>query len=255
MRKLSVIIIICALVISCVEKAPKKAYFNSESQNEFYNKVIRLTKVKDSIGINSILINEITATKEKNLEIWLDSIKLFTNWTGKISGIGQSQGETHTNLRFKIEFPEGASYSSEMKFHINYIVHNDSLQNDLVYNNVKGMSNFTSVYFDGFVKRYPSGGIKYDYVGGNYYDSYEFNILSISENPIKEHSKELDREIEKEFEIIDILKDYADNKITDKEFKNKVDKNRNDSDLNELNDYERNYVLRLRQQLIRDFLK
>ena len=120
---------------------------------------------------------------ESDLYNYVDSARLFVNWIGRIEDIStRSIGNNNTQVRFKIYYtPE---QYRKVVFNCLYFVDNDSLETDHIYNTVKNISNYATVYFDGFIRTTNHNTVKYSFnkPGDDLnlpYPDYDFYIVEV----------------------------------------------------------------------------
>lgn len=180
---MKVLIYICVFFIlfGCVDSNRPNRRFSNSQQEEFDKMLAQNNKKHYNIG-NKILEKEYNDSVKMAIGEYMDSVKLFVNWEARIKNINSSEtGSSSVALFFELQYnPE--EYR-EVTFEVDYLLPKDSLQKDKIYNTVKNLSNYSIVYFDGFIRRRTNGEAHY----GSYsddlmhsYPKFKFFIVDIN---------------------------------------------------------------------------
>lgn len=183
MKKKIFVRIIAALIIalsSCVNTSQKSVY---NDQQAAFDKFLSIRNSHKYNSRNDIQKAEFMKQFESDLYSYVDSAKLFVNWIGNIENIStRNVGGESTQVRFEINYtPE---QYRKVGFNCLYFVDNDSLETDHIYNIVKNISNYSTVYFDGFIRTTNHNTVKYclNKPGDELnlpYPEYDFYIVEI----------------------------------------------------------------------------
>jgi len=240
MRQIRVVVlgVVVILLGSCNNRHDIQPYIGEFDNGEFDNSKFNnpqqkifddfLRQKKDfSSCSNDIQKKEYIKKIEADLSNFLDTVKVFVNWKGKINNIEASEFfglikiAGWTNITFEISY-EPEEYR-KVCFKCSHIVETDKLNEDYIYNQVKNISNSSTVYFDGFINRDFDGKVVYyGYKSDDLqisYPEYKFNILKINTKPVDTLSTELKNMIDANFKIMDLAKQKHQKEITEKEFK------------------------------------
>lgn len=190
MRKVLSVLLFSFLLIGCVSEPKKNVHsFSNKSQSEFEKILFKYNENKYSYKNE---IQRIEGLKSFDNEIlnFIDSSKFFVNWEAVISDIDISDrflnSKKYKVLTFTL-FYEPDEYR-EVRFKCLKAIEEDSISTDLIYNNIKNIGNYTTVYFDGIIRKGDDGLISYDSHGGASddmrfpYPSFNFNIFNITQS-------------------------------------------------------------------------
>jgi hypothetical protein len=160
MKKVFYVYAMVALVIvisSCVNSSQRTGY---NDQQASFDKFLSNWNNHRFDSRNDIQKAEFLKKFESDLYDYVDSAQLFVNWVGRIEDIStRVVGKTSTQISFNIYYtPE---QYRKVEFNCLYLVDNDSLETDHIYNIVKNISNGSTVYFDGFIRTTNSNTVKY----------------------------------------------------------------------------------------------
>lgn len=236
---------------------PQTSKKQSKTQQQSFNEFLNIKKELEYRQGNDIQKKEFFKQFETDLFKYLDSVKVFTNWKGQIKDIKTKEFDKSTLLEFEI-FYEPEKYR-EITFHCSYLVNNDSLNNNYLFNKVKNLSNYSTVYVDGFIKRKLDNTVSY-YMENLFeehisYPHYKFNVIEISkESKADTLSQILQNAIVVDFEVMDLFKENFKKKITQEERNKKLDSLKFDSVQSVLSEHEKIYSQRIRQFLLNDFM-
>ena len=101
--------------------------------------------------INDIQQKEFEDKYDADLYHIFDSLRLLTNWYGKIDEIKQREDGDAVSLEFQLICPFNSKYG-ELKFYCQHITDKESIDTDKIYQQVYSMRDGTRVVFDGFVR-------------------------------------------------------------------------------------------------------
>lgn len=138
-------------LLSCTNPSSVKSSPYNNQQTAFDRFLSDRNSHKYDIG-NDIQEAEFMKQFEQDLFNYVDSVKLFVNWTGTIDNISTIETDNNiTRVKFTIYYER--EQFRKVKFNCLYFVDNDSLETDHIYNTVKNISNYSTVYFDGLFVR------------------------------------------------------------------------------------------------------
>lgn len=241
-------------VCSC-DSTQNKYAFQNKTQEKFDN-LLKATREKEYSQSNDIQKKEFLANFDTSLIHFIDSSKVFVNWSGTISDIKKREVDTVTIISCKISYkPE--EYR-EVSFHCDHAVATAKVNTDSLYQKLKSISDFSTVYFDGFIIKDADNKVLYDYGSDDLkiaYPNYKFNLLDISTQPRSDAlSQNLQFVINVDFEVVELLKQKVQKKITDAEWQKKTKALGLDNLEDKLTPFEKAYSTRLKQYLFSDFL-
>jgi hypothetical protein len=152
-------------------------------QQQSFDTFLLSKRAKEYNQANDIQKKQFYSEFENELYGYIDSVKLFVNWNGRISDIKTESNGKSTYVKFKITYqPE--EYR-KISFFCTHLAKSDSLNDDYIYNKVKSIPDNSEVYFDGFIRT--KNNNKVDYHLGNpgedlniAYPDYKFWIIDIS---------------------------------------------------------------------------
>lgn len=225
MKKITLLGIVSATIIallSCTNPSSVKSSPYNNQQTAFDRFLSDRNSHKYDIG-NDIQEAEFMKQFEQDLFNYIDSVKLFVNWTGTIDNISTIETDNITQVKFTIYYER--EQFRKVKFNCLYFVDNDSLETDHIYNTVKNISNYSTVYFDGFIRTTNNNKVKYHFnkpgdrlnLG---YPDYDFFIIEIgSANRGDSLSANLQDAVECAYKITEPLKLNFQKKISNAEQK------------------------------------
>lgn len=226
MKKMKLFGMIGAMIIaisSCVNPSSVKRSIYNDQQAAF-DKFLSDRNSHKYDARNDIQKAEFLKQFETDLFNYVDSAKLFINWTGKIKDIStRDAGKNSTQVKFTIYY-EPEQYR-KVEFNCLYIVNNDSLETDHIYNTVKNISDYSTVYFDGFIRTTSDNTVKYDFhkPGDDLnlpYPDYDFFIIEVGSTSRGDSlSVNLHAAVECAYKITEPLKLNYQKKISDAEQK------------------------------------
>lgn len=241
-------------LVSCDIQTGK---INEKTQQQKFNEFLNSKKEMEYRQGNDIQKKEFKKQFEKDLVTYLDSVKMFLNWKGKIKDIKTKEYGNSTLLEFEIYY-EPQEYR-EITFECSHIIKTADLDSDYLYNEVKSLSNYSTIYVDGFIKRKMDNSVSY-YMESLFdqhisYPHYKFNVVKINkELKTDTLSNNLQRAISIDFEVMDLFKQEFQKKINKKERDEKVKSLQFDSIQSTLTENEKQYSQRIRQYLLNDFM-
>lgn len=168
-----------------------------------------------------------------------------------------------TSPKYNTTFGTG---KREYKFEVDYIVSNDSLLSDSVYQQISNMSDYTDVYFSGIIRSKADGtphiskyvseynSIDKESQVGN--PQYYFFVVDISPKPLAKLTSTLGEAIKCSHDVIEPLKLNFRGKISNKEKDNMLKdiQPKYDNALKNLTPSEKAYILRLNTAYTYDFM-
>lgn len=112
---------------------------------------------------------------------YMDSVKLFVNWKAQIQNINSRETGKSVALSFELEYaPE---QYRKVSFDVDYILSKDSLDSDKIYNTIKRLNNYSTVYFDGFIRKKANGEAHYSSYSDDLMHSYpDFKFFVVDIN-------------------------------------------------------------------------
>jgi len=252
--KIYLLTVLLLFLLSCNTQQNR---VSEKTQQQEFNDFLNSKKEMEYRQGNDIQEKEFKKQFEKDLSTYLDSVKLFVNWKGQIKDIKTTEYGQSTLLEFEILYnPE--KYR-EITFECSHIIKTVELDSDYLYNKVKNLSNYSTIYVDGFIKRKMDNSVSY-YMEGLFdqhisYPHYKFNVVKINEDLKADTlSDNLQRAISIDFEIMDLFKQEFQKKINQKERDEKAKSLQFDSIQSVLTEDEKQYSQRIRQYLLNDFM-
>jgi len=224
MKKLILLLAIQALMVAISGCESFGAKFANPQQQEFDNFLSKKKKISQGLS-NDIQKKEFYNQFEKDLFNYVDSVKLFVNWKGQIKEIKTKESGQVTIVEFKIYYkPEE---NREVVFQCINLVLTENLESNHIYNQVKNMSNYSPVFFDGFIRTDNNNQVYYEGRSpGNErnvsYPNYYFWIIDIgAEKRNNSHSVNMQNAIDYCFKIVEPQRMQFRNQIS-KEESNKM---------------------------------
>lgn len=183
------------LLTSCGAKSSQEAK-TVKVQNEL---VEYLQQYKDGRydAANSIQREELWQKREDGIVTLQDSIGVFHNIMGHIERIRANDLNNSKVLEFNIEIEPEKYFKITLE--CTHIVDNDSLETDSLYNTVKALSEYTTVFVDGAIA-INSKGVAANASWGDHdlqfsYPEYKFNVVALSTKPLPDISTNLRKAI------------------------------------------------------------
>lgn len=172
------------LLVSCGSRNPQAT--QSEVKQNPLVEYLQQYKGKNYDAGNSIQRDELWQEREDGLVILQDSVGVFNNLKGRIKDITAQEVRDSKVVEFRVEI-EPEKYF-EITLECSHIVHKDSLESDSLYQIVKGLSNYSTVYVDGAIAVTSKGKAANASWGDKdlqfSYPKYKFNIVSLSTSPL-----------------------------------------------------------------------
>lgn len=176
------------LLVSCSPRMQQ----NKEKQNELVEYLLKYKEANYNTG-NSIQIDELWQEREDGLVVLQDSIGVFHNLKGRINRIRANDIGKSKVLEFEIEIEPEQYFKIDLE--CRYIIPQDSVQTDSLYNQIKSLSNYTTVYVDGAIaittNLKPDNSSISDKDVQFSYPDYNFNVVALSREPLPEISDNL----------------------------------------------------------------
>ena len=249
----------CVLLVlcSCVNTTTTNNKFSNIQQENFDNMLARNNNKSYHLG-NNILEKEFNDNVKLAIGEYMDSVKLFVNWKANILDINSTESGKSVALSFKLKYiPE--KYR-EVTFDVDYILPKDSLNSDKIYQTIKNLNNYSTIYFDGFIRKKANGEAHYNSYSDDLMHSYpKFKFFIVDINTTSKGdtlSSELQNAVDLSFKAIEPLKLNFRNEISQKESDKRLDaiSPQFNAAKKILTNEERAYVDRLTQALAYDFL-
>lgn len=252
--KIFITLFLLALFSNC-DKTQSKHAFQNKTQEKFDN-FLKAAREQEFSQSNDIQKKEFLANFDASLSHFIDTSKVFVNWNGTISEIKTREVDTVTIISCKISYkPE--EYR-EVSFHCDHAVATAKVSTDTLYQKLKIISNFSTVYFDGYIIKDIYNKVLYEYGSDDLkiaYPNYKFNLLDISTEPRSDTiSENLRHVIDVNFEVVELLKQKVQKKISDAEWQKKTKALGLDNLEDKLTPFEKAYSTRLKEYLFSDFL-
>lgn len=172
------------LFASCGPRNPHASQ-NEEKQNPLVE-YLQQYKGKNYDAGNSIQRDELWQEREDGLVTLQDSVGVFNNLKGRINDISARDVRDSKVVEFRVEIKPKEYF--EITLECSHIVHKDSLESDSLYQIVKGLSNYSTVYVDGAIAVTSKGQAANTSWGDKdlqfSYPKYKFNIVALSTSPL-----------------------------------------------------------------------
>lgn len=258
MRKLCAFLLILLTCYGCVENtnSTNKKFPNKQQEN-FDNILIQNKEKSYRLG-NDIQKKEFNDRVKLAMGEYMDSVKLFVNWRAKIQNISSREAGKSVALSFELEYaPE--EYR-KVTFDVDYILPKDSLNSDKIYKTIKNLNNYSTVYFDGFIRTKANGEAYYSSYSDNLMHSYpDFKFFVVDVNTTSKGdtlSSNLQNAVDLSFKAIEPLELNFKKEISKKESNRRVEKiaPQFKAAKNMLTQEEKAYIDRLTQALTYNFL-
>lgn len=172
------------LFASCGPRNPHASQ-NEEKQNPLVE-YLQQYEGKNYDAGNSIQRDELWQEREDGLVTLQDSVGVFNNLKGRINDISARDVRDSKVVEFRVEIKPKEYF--EITLECSHIVHKDSLESDSLYQIVKGLSNYSTVYVDGAIAVTSKGQAANASWGDKdlqfSYPKYKFNIVALSTSPL-----------------------------------------------------------------------
>ncbi|MCM1066732.1 MAG: hypothetical protein NC418_04050 [Muribaculaceae bacterium] len=256
-----VVVLITTIFSSCIPSSSNRtSMFPNPQQQQFDDMLARFNNDDSKYIGNKIKKQEFLDSVRHATFEYVDSVKLFVNWKGNISHIDSDKYGNSTALTFDINYKP--KQYREVTFKCTYILPNDSLETDELYQYVKSLDGYETVYFDGFIRTLSDNTVKYSsYLTSDDlflpYPKFEFFIIDVSKTP-KDNilSEDMQRAVDLTFEVIEPLKANFRKEISKKEMTARINgiAPKYDEAKSKLTTSQRNYIQRLSQACSYNFL-
>jgi len=258
LRKVSFALLaaVSMVFIGCEPSAVK---FENQQQQNFDDFLAKKREMSHKQA-NDIQKKEFYNQFEKELFDYIDSVKLFVNWKGSIKDIKTRESGKSTAIEFEIYYkPE--EYR-EIAFRCTHIVETANLENDYIYKQIKNISNYSTVYFDGLIRTKNSNQVYYNMSSSGDdlnipYPKYNFWIIDIGTTKRNDNLTEnLQNAVNFCYKMVEPLKLQFLNQIS----KDESDKNFNnlspefDNLKSHLTENEKSYIQRVNTCLVYNFM-
>ena len=258
MKKLWPLLLIVFALCSCIGTATKaNKKFSNVQQDNFDNMLTRNNQKIYHLG-NKILEKEFNDSVRLAMGEYMDSVKLFVNWKAKIQDIDSREKGESVVLSFELKYaPE---QYREVTFDVDYILPQDSLNTDKVYQTVRSLNDYSTVYFDGFIRKKANGEAHYCSYSDDLMHSYpRFKFYAVDINTTSKGDKlsnNLQNAVDLSFQYIETLGLYFKKEISKNESSKRVGKiaPRLEAAKEVLTQDEKAYVDRLSKALMYNFL-
>lgn len=258
MKKLCSFLLILLTFYGCVNNTNSANRKFANKQQESFDSVLAQNNEKRYRLGNDIQRKEFNDKVKLAMGEYMDSVKLFVNWKAKIQDISSREAGKSVALSFKLEYaPE--EYR-EVTFDVDYILSKDSLNSDKIYKTIKNLNNYSTVYFDGFIRRKANGEAFYSSYSDDLMHSYpKFKFFVVDVNTTSKGdtlSNNLQNAVDLSFKAIEPLELNFKKKISEKESNRRVKKIAPEFNAAKevLTQEERAYIDRLTQALTYNFL-
>ncbi len=183
------------LFASCAPRNSQNAQ-NEEKENPLVE-YLKQYKGKNYDAGNSIQRDELWQEREDGLLLLQDSVGVFNNIKGQIDNITARDVRDSKVVEFWVKVRPEEYF--EITLECSHIVHRDSLESDSLYQIVKGLSNYSTVYVDGAIAVKSNGKIANASWGDKdlqfSYPKYNFNVVALSTSPLPKVSANIQNAI------------------------------------------------------------
>ncbi len=175
---------VVVLLTSC-ESRNSHTSLNEERKNPLVE-YLQQYKGKDYNVGNSIQRDELWQEREDGLVVLQDSVGVFNNLKGHINNITARDVRDSKVVEFWVEIKPENYF--EITLECSHIVHKDSLESDSLYQIVKGLSNYSTVYVDGAIavtSKCKAANASWGDKDLQFsYPHYKFNVVALSTSPL-----------------------------------------------------------------------
>lgn len=144
MKKLLFLLAALPLLVSCVPPQKK----DIEKQHPFIELLMKYDNMEYNAG-NSIQKKELLSRRDKELLNMVDSLAIFENLKGRIDKIELKEYEKQSLLTYEIIIAPKKYF--KLTLNCRHIIDNDKLSDDYIYNNIRTLSNYSNVVFNGIL--------------------------------------------------------------------------------------------------------
>lgn len=261
MNKLWPLLLIVFALCGCLGACTNgNKQFSNVQQENFDNMLAQNNDKSYRLG-NKLLEKEFNDSVKLAMGEYMDSVKLFVNWKAQIQNISINSEETGESiaLSFELEYyvPE---QRREVTFDVDYILPQDSINTDKVYQTIRSLNDNTNVYFDGFIRKKANGEAYYSsYSDDLMHRNPEFEFFVVDINRTSKGdilSNNLQNAVDLSFQAIEPLELNFRKEISEKESSKRVEKiaPRFKAAKELLTQDEKAYIDRLTQALTYNFL-
>lgn len=202
MKKNLILSLAVVLLASCGPRMQKE----TGKQNVLIEYLLKYKGANYNAG-NSIQRDELWQEREAGLVVLQDSVGVFQNLKGHINGIRANDIRASKVLEFSIEIEPQEYFKLDLD--CKYIIPKDSVETDSLYNLIKSLSDYSTVYVDGAIAITANLEPDNSSIGDKdlqfSYPDYNFNVVALSTKPLPEVSTNLRKAIiawRKSFECI-----------------------------------------------------
>lgn len=224
MKKLYPLLLILLALYGCVQTSNKKN--SSNMQQEYFDSILAQNEEKSDLLGNDIVKKEFNDSVKLAIGKYMDSVKLFVNWEAQIHNINSIENEKYIALEFQLKY--APQKYREVTFTVGYALSKDSLDSDKIYKTVKNINNYSTVYFDGFIRTKANGEAHYDSWGDDLMHSYpDFKFFVVDINTTSKGdtlSENLQNAVDLSFKAIEPIKLDLKKKMSPKESIKRVNK-------------------------------
>ena len=226
MKKLCPLLLIVFALCGCVGTSTKVNEKFSNVQQENFDNMLARNKDKSYRLGNKILEKEFNDSVKLAMGEYMDSVKLFVNWKAQIQNINSRETGKSIALSFELEYaPE---QYRKVTFDVDYILPQDSINTDKIYQTIRSLSNYSTVYFDGFIRKKANGEAHYSSYSDDLMHSYpDFKFFVVDINTTSKGdtlSNNLQNAVDLSFQAIEPLELNFKKKISKKESSKRVEK-------------------------------
>ncbi len=255
MKRIVIILTLTFITFSCKNPSKTETSYGNQIQAKF-DTFLKQKVNHENDASNDIQKKEFLDKYDKDLIAFIDSNKVFVNWQAKIEDIKTYDYGKTTEVSCKLSYkPE--EYR-EVSFYCSYVVENSKLKTDSLYNKIKRIGDYSTVYFDGFIVRNIDNKVVYtndDETLKLSYPSFKFNLLNISEKKREDKlSENLKNVVNVNFKVFELLKQKVNKTITEKEWKRKTEDLGLEKIEKSLNSQEKQYSNIMKEYLVNDFM-
>ena len=250
MKKLLFLLAALPLLIGC-SPSPKKVV---EKQHPFVELLMKYDNMESRAG-NNIQKKELLLKRDKELLNMVDTFAIFENLKGRINRIELKEYKKQSLLTYEITI-EPKEYF-KLTLHCKHVIDNDKLNQNYIYTNVRTLSNYSNVVFNGILstKAETNEIRKYDFGSDDLQFSYPdlyFHLTDIAPYQIDTISNNLRNSLKKGKAAMNYMfKDYRKEKDYKKATYKKIEKDFTESEKT-LTTKEKKFVERYMNMLATD---
>ena len=152
--------------------------------------------------------------------------KRIVNWKAQIQNINSRETVKSIALSFELEYaPE---QYRKVTFDVDYILPQDSINTDKIYQAIRSLNNYSTVYFDGLIRKKANGEAHYSSYSDDFMHSYpDFKFFVVDNNTTSKGdtlSNNLQNAVDLSFQAIEPLELNFKKEISKKESSKRVEK-------------------------------